>query len=63
MTYLSLSSFNSVTGRPPHGGILVNTMLSTDHEKMTAISACDFELDLDERQLCDVELLMQVLTP
>lgn len=43
----------------PHGGKLVNTMLTTDAQKYEAISSCHFAVDLDERQLCDVELLMQ----
>lgn len=43
----------------PHGGKLVNTMITSDVAKSTAMAACDFELELDERQLCDVELLMQ----
>lgn len=43
----------------PHGGKLVNTMLTSEVEKNQIISACDFEVELDERQLCDVELLMQ----
>ena len=46
-------------GRPPHGDVLINTMLKTDAEKNEAMSQCHFELELDERQLCDVELLMQ----
>ena len=37
----------------------MNTMAKTDEEKNALMSACDFELELDERQLCDVELLMQ----
>lgn len=49
----------TVPGRPPHGGVLINTMLTSDQDKMTAMSACHFEMELDERQLCDVELLMQ----
>jgi PUA-like domain len=43
----------------PHGGKLVNTMLKTEEAKNAAIAECQFELELDERQLCDVELLMQ----
>jgi sulfate adenylyltransferase len=43
----------------PHGGKLVNTMLTSETEKNQIISGCDFEVELDERQLCDVELLMQ----
>lgn len=42
----------------PHGGTLVNTMV-TGGDKDAAIKACEFTVELDERQLCDVELLMQ----
>ncbi len=34
-------------------------MLKTEEEKTAAMRECDFELTLNERQLCDVELLMQ----
>ena len=34
-------------------------MLQTKEQKNEAIRECNFELELDERQLCDVELLMQ----
>ena len=34
-------------------------MLKSEEEKNDAIRSCDFEIELDERQLCDVELLMQ----
>lgn len=43
----------------PHGGKLINTMVTDSSEQNKLISACDFEIDLDERQLCDVELIMQ----
>ena len=43
----------------PHGGKLVNTMITNDRDKILAMTSCDFEVELDERQLCDVELLMQ----
>lgn len=43
----------------PHGGKLVNTMVHDEAQKNELVRQCDFELDLDERQLCDVELLMQ----
>jgi sulfate adenylyltransferase len=43
----------------PHGGTLVNTLLKDDAAKKSEIASCDFEVELDERQLCDVELLMQ----
>jgi sulfate adenylyltransferase len=43
----------------PHGGKLVNTMLKDEAAKQAAIKACSFSMELDERQLCDVELLMQ----
>ena len=42
----------------PHGGKgLVNTMV-TGADKDAAIKACEFSVELNERQLCDVELLM-----
>ena len=43
----------------PHGGKLVNTMIKDNQAKNDAMSACNFAVELDERQLCDVELLMQ----
>ena len=43
----------------PHGGKLVNTMLKNEVDKQMAMQSCDFAVELDERQLCDVELLMQ----
>ena len=43
----------------PHGGKLVSTMLTKCAKKNEFIASCDFEVDLDERQVCDVELLMQ----
>ncbi len=43
----------------PHGGKLVNTMVTSKEEQNKLIASCDMEVDLDERQVCDVELLMQ----
>eukprot|EP01038_Epipyxis_sp_PR26KG_P015358 gene15358-20698_t len=43
----------------PHGGKLVNKMIFSESAKNEIISSCDLEVELDERQLCDVELLMQ----
>ena len=43
----------------PHGGKLVNTMVKGCDAKNELIRSCAFEVELDERQLCDVELLMQ----
>jgi len=43
----------------PHGGKLVNTMVTDPAKKTELIASCDLEVELDERQLCDVELLMQ----
>lgn len=43
----------------PHGGKLVNTMIHGCSKKNELISSCDFEVNLDERQVCDVEQLMQ----
>jgi len=43
----------------PHGGKLVSTMSTKCAKKNEFIASCDFEVDLEERQVCDVELLMQ----
>lgn len=43
----------------PHGGHLINTMIKDNQMKNDAMTSCDFAVELDERQLCDVELLMQ----
>lgn len=42
----------------PHGGTLVDLMVTTDAEKEKAIASATVELQATERQLCDVELLM-----
>ena len=34
-------------------------MVADNSKKNELISSCDMEAELDERQLCDVELLMQ----
>ncbi len=44
---------------PAHGGDLVDRMLKSDKEKHDAIQSCDLEIEIDERQTCDVQLLMQ----
>jgi len=43
----------------PHGGKLINTMVTDNSKRNELIASCDLEVQLDERQLCDVELLMQ----
>ena len=53
------SSLQMASEAVPHGGKLVNTMIHENEQKNDAISACNFAVELDERQLCDVELLMQ----
>eukprot|EP00578_Thalassiosira_sp_NH16_P017485 CAMPEP_0181114618 /NCGR_PEP_ID=MMETSP1071-20121207/20990_1 /TAXON_ID=35127 /ORGANISM="Thalassiosira sp., Strain NH16" /LENGTH=432 /DNA_ID=CAMNT_0023198761 /DNA_START=40 /DNA_END=1338 /DNA_ORIENTATION=+ len=42
----------------PHGGSLVDLILSSDEEKAAAVAKCTKELQLSPRQLCDAELLM-----
>jgi len=41
----------------PHGGKLVDLMVSDDGKKADLAKSCDFEHQLTERQLCDVELI------
>jgi len=42
----------------PHGGTLVDLMLTSEEEKQAAIAKCDKEIQASPRQLCDVELIM-----
>lgn len=42
----------------PHGGELVDLMCKTDAEKEAAIAKATVELQASDRQLCDVELIM-----
>ena len=42
----------------PHGGTLVDLMCKTDEEKATAMAKVTVELQATDRQLCDVELIM-----
>ena len=53
------SSLQMASEAVPHGGTLINTMISSNQQKNDAMTACHFAVELDERQLCDVELLMQ----
>ena len=56
---LARTSLTMASTVAPHGGSLVSTMAASEDAKKAAIAACDFEVELTERQLCDVELLMQ----
>jgi len=42
----------------PHGGTLVDLMLKTEAEKQSAIQKATVEVQASDRQLCDVELIM-----
>lgn len=42
----------------PHGGALIDLMCKTDAEKKAAMSKATVELEASDRQLCDVELIM-----
>mmetsp|Transcript_8742 Transcript_8742/g.27476 ORF Transcript_8742/g.27476 Transcript_8742/m.27476 type:complete len:411 (+) Transcript_8742:57-1289(+) len=41
----------------PHGGTLVDLFVSEEAAKEAAIASCDKEIELTERQSCDVELI------
>lgn len=56
---VSSTSLRMASDAIPHGGKLVNTMLTSKSDMENAIKSCQYEVELDERQLCDVELLMQ----
>ena len=42
----------------PHGGTLVDLVVKSDAEKEAAIAKATVELEASDRQLCDVELIM-----
>mmetsp|Transcript_1286 Transcript_1286/g.1654 ORF Transcript_1286/g.1654 Transcript_1286/m.1654 type:complete len:432 (-) Transcript_1286:124-1419(-) len=42
----------------PHGGTLVDLMVTSEEEKEAAIAKCTKEIQASARQLCDVELIM-----
>jgi len=42
----------------PHGGVLVDLVVKSDAEKEAAIAKATVHLEATERQLCDVELIM-----
>lgn len=54
-----VSRFSLKMVAPPHGGKLINTMITDNSAKNQLMQTCDLEVQLDERQICDVELLMQ----
>ena len=41
----------------PHGGKLTPTMLTDQSEKDKVIASCNVTMELNDRQLCDVELI------
>lgn len=41
----------------PHGGKLVNTMVTDEKEKADLISSCNSTMELSDRNACDVELV------
>lgn len=42
----------------PHGGTLIDLILTQDAEKTRASNGAHHVLQLNDRQLCDVELIM-----
>merc|ERR1711966_43278 len=53
-----LTGLNMALKSVPHGGKLTGNMVDDDGKKKELAKACDFEMQLNERQLCDVELIM-----
>mmetsp|Transcript_32691 Transcript_32691/g.43029 ORF Transcript_32691/g.43029 Transcript_32691/m.43029 type:complete len:439 (+) Transcript_32691:92-1408(+) len=47
-----------MTKNEPHGGKLIDLMLTSEDEKAAAVAKCTTELQLTPRQLCDVELII-----
>lgn len=52
------SSTLAMAKQTPHGGTLVDLILTSEEEKAAAIAKCTKEVQLSPRQLCDVELIM-----
>lgn len=48
----------AAASQEPHGGTLVDLMLTSDEEKEAAIAKANVILQATERQLCDVQLIM-----
>lgn len=59
-SYLNVAATeeSSMVKQVPHGGELVDLILKTDEEKEAAIAKATVELQATDRQLCDVELIM-----
>lgn len=57
-TILSKKSSLLAAKQVPHGGTLVDLVVKSDADKEAAIAKATVELQASERQLCDVELIM-----
>ena len=54
----SLAKRCFATSAPPHGGELKNLMIDDDAEKESLASKANHTVELNDRQSCDVELLI-----
>jgi sulfate adenylyltransferase len=55
---LSSCSYRDATGHiVPHGGSLVNLLITDSAEKEALIKSCKFTEECSDRNACDVELL------
>jgi sulfate adenylyltransferase len=55
--FVSASELGMVK-QAPHGGVLVDLMVKSDAERKAAMAAATVEIQATDRQLCDVELIM-----
>ena len=59
LTRAQLAFFSSGSLTPPHGGKLVDRMVKDEKEKADQVRSCEgLTLELSERQVCDVELIV-----
>jgi sulfate adenylyltransferase len=58
MFILYTNSAVNMAKQVPHGGTLVDLMCKTDADKAAALAKATIELQATDRQLCDVELIM-----
>jgi len=43
----------------PHGGKLINTMVTDQKRVNELMASCDMEIEVNDRQLCDIECIME----
>lgn len=58
VVYSATATEVNMVKQVPHGGVLVDLLCKTEAEKEAALAKATVEIQASDRQLCDVELLM-----